>query len=406
MPRGKRKMISVKKSGAVATKKSNCDQQQDSTVCIPDNQDGCIKVTVTKGKNVGCKRVIHSKDQGKGKKNFCQEKPRELESEDDNFEGREQVASGSAIIEDDNIIQMEVGETDFLSDGEIQEGDGMENITFNTSISHSRSRSQSVTGEGETEVNSGSSTESKTSIQEKMYSQGEKSAECANSRKQQKKNSARRRRRSSSVSHSRSQGKAKRRSMERRIDELSKNILVMQQMMLKQGDAGGTTASNGGSPRPKNRGKTTNVTKFGRSDSETTIYKNVLQQVDLVKYDRKAKARSIGVNRFSSSSSDDRHLDSSNELWDFEDMFIAECAEEARHSREGSNPREEGCQEDQGDQIMREAEAAKARMFTTPGKHNSPKVKQAMLTGRSLIKTLTAVRFTLTTTTQLLMKSI
>ena len=79
--------------------------------------------------------------------------------------------------------------------------------------------------------------------------------------------------------------------MERCIDELSKNILVMQQMMLKQGDAGGTTASNGGSPRPKNRGKTTNVTKPSRSDSETTIYKNVLQQVDLIKYDRKTKAR-------------------------------------------------------------------------------------------------------------------
>ena len=99
------------------------------TVCVPDNQDGRIKVTVTKGKNVGHKRVIHSQDQGKGKKKFCQEELRETESEDQNIEGREQVASGSAIIEeDDNIIQMEVGETDFLSDGEIQEGDGMENI--------------------------------------------------------------------------------------------------------------------------------------------------------------------------------------------------------------------------------------------------------------------------------------
>ena len=65
-------------------------------------------------------------------------------------------------------------------------------------------------------------------------------------------------------------------------------------------------------------------------------------------------------------------MDSSNELNDFEDMFIAECAAEAVDKQCNKLADEQGGdgfgQPEHGEQVVCEAEMAKAQMFTTPGK--------------------------------------
>ena len=88
--------------------------------------------------------------------------------------------------------------------------------------------------------------------------------------------------------------------MEKQIEELSKNVLAMQQMWLKQ-----QQPAPGGEKLNK-KGKTSIVPKRRPEiplvgvESETTIYKNALEQVNLDKFRKKDRERSEGYNRFSS----------------------------------------------------------------------------------------------------------
>ena len=73
-----------------------------------------------------------------------------------------------------------------------------------------------------------------------------------------------------------------------------------------------------------------------QSVSEQTIYKNALEQMDVVEFNQQCKERSLGQNRFSSSSSDDDIPCSIHQDINYEqaNAFIAECEAEARRGRE------------------------------------------------------------------------
>ena len=163
--------------------------------------------------------------------------------------------------------------------------------------------------------------------------------------------------------------------MQWQISELSRNMILMQEIFMKQNkqsseDSGQVKAQKG--ERTLNPGKVNSNPKPSQSD--TTVYQNVLEQVKENPLHVRDRNKMQGNNHFSSSSSDvDYNFNSSNQLMDFEDMFIAECEVEAwvqsdSHDHQSQVRTAEPVQ-DHEDDIVQEAEATKARMFTMPGKN-------------------------------------
>ena len=152
------------------------------------------------------------------------------------------------------------------------------------------------------------------------------------------------------------------------MDEINRNILAMQQIMMQQAESSKQSEYS----EFNNKIGTNQVAK---NTSETTIYQNALEQVDFNKFSDRASRRSLGLNRFSSSSSEEDNVASNNEFNDFEDLFIADCAAAATdgraRERSGSTaaPVQREVDLDIADRAVREAEAGKARMFMTPGKN-------------------------------------
>ena len=143
--------------------------------------------------------------------------------------------------------------------------------------------------------------------------------------------------------------------------------------------------------------------KKGKSDSQTvgmsldtTVYKNLLKEVSQtdkpkeiqvntdidvdseitfrIKNNMIADCEQPEVERRESMSSEEK-IDTSDELIEVDcECFIAECREEAR-SQQKKNKSQEGEQGDKprefpGDRLIREAESARARMYTILGNNN------------------------------------
>ena len=161
-----------------------------------------------------------------------------------------------------------------------------------------------------------------------------------------------------------------RESVQDKLDKLSNALVQMQSMMVKRGMF---------DPPAGNSNNESN--KFGDrnskpSGSETTIYCNAVEFRDPnIEQNDITEEREVPVvkEKRDSTSSEDQ-VDTSDELIEFDehDKFISECRREVTLQHNGPStsgyqqprqPREES----RGDQIVKEAESAKARVLATPG---------------------------------------
>ena len=184
--------------------------------------------------------------------------------------------------------------------------------------------------------------------------------------------------------------------MGNRIDTLSSTLLAMKELL---------TANNSNSmqqQRPetnnttKEMGKTNNVGNKGdnveTSMSDTTIYQNVLQKDKrVVEVDHEITLnipddKRVMENCYSTSSEEQDQVDMSDEMMvvetvDIAEQFIVDCENEARRRKRGYPSEDEhpipmqpekvqGNARELADNEIRKAEAAKARMFATPGEMN------------------------------------
>ena len=182
----------------------------------------------------------------------------------------------------------------------------------------------------------------------------------------------------------------KRQSVEDKLDTLSQAVTSLQSMMVKKGffDSPAKKVMHNTRKKKSANSKGGNTPKKGEklgldgSNSETTIYQNAVEfmEVDTEYNVEKEKEKgkfcdtddpeiTFKVRQRDSTSLEDQ-VNTSDELMeiDINEQFIAECAAEARNSRqkdarEPHTPKEIST----GEQIIQESEAAKARMFKTPG---------------------------------------
>ena len=183
--------------------------------------------------------------------------------------------------------------------------------------------------------------------------------------------------------------KMDRKSMEEKLDTLSDALFGLKEMFLQKtlGDHSDMSDKKKKDKQTENsaRDKSTDRTS-NNSNSDTTVYQNALlrtdQELNEVQVDNEISFKKK-ANRDSSSSED--RMDTSDETLEFDaqhhnelnQRFISDYKEEAQCRKRGypeeeddKIPREKTPREIADDKI-REAEAAKARILTTPGKVNS-----------------------------------
>ena len=171
--------------------------------------------------------------------------------------------------------------------------------------------------------------------------------------------------------------------MEDKIDLLSTSLKAMQEMMAEKGFLGQEgTAKN---YDPGENAKVNKDSKSQVSSLQTTIYKNAVKRVQT----GNPEITFLVKEKRDSTSSEDR-IDTSDELMEIDDVhnqFIADCQrrakddemqrreEERRHDKEPrrqrDRPGECNKQLDESQQVIREAEASKARLFGTKGIYNN-----------------------------------
>ena len=171
------------------------------------------------------------------------------------------------------------------------------------------------------------------------------------------------------------------RSVEDQVEELSSTVKVMQDMMREKGIL--EEFQKGTSLDKRNKEKEKRKSQKGKpndSVSDTTIYEEAVehdksydneigQNTELVvDTDISFKLNGKQTKGCESSLSEDQ-IDTSDELMDV-DNFIADCAKQARDQRfydkqNDCQDREKGVS--QADRMIRDSEAAKARMMATPG---------------------------------------
>ena len=169
--------------------------------------------------------------------------------------------------------------------------------------------------------------------------------------------------------------------MEKKMDEISTALFAMQNIMTQQGmfNVDGKVAGS-------QLGNEASAKSSGISTSGTTIYKNAVVQDDNESDDNDSeiilnfKGKDKVVDQVSQQISSDEHGDTSEELLNVTEQFIADCAAEAerRMSLDDQDPPANA----RAVMMLKEAEASKARMLATPGKdetqHGSNKVNVQM----------------------------
>ena len=186
--------------------------------------------------------------------------------------------------------------------------------------------------------------------------------------------------------------KAKRQSVEARLDMLSSTLLAVKELLTKSGITGeGITDDRNKKETEgkKNSGKVDYYVMTTNSQSETTIYQNSLNQTAVspeqtiqvvdeeISFKKNNQPHTERFDQFDKinerdSSSSEERIDTSDELIDMEmdvhDKFIADCAsEERRHKQQqpGENREQQQCNEaiERSDNMIREAKAAKIRVI-------------------------------------------
>ena len=197
--------------------------------------------------------------------------------------------------------------------------------------------------------------------------------------------------------------KKKHNSLQEKLDDVSSMLKIMQEMMVKKGffaEEKGKSNTKENSQlvgRKQNKGSRGEIndnvnnadnstTSQTHSNSETTIYREAVlpeQQLVVNKISSDKDMVQIVDNEISfhvkrkDSTSSDEQIDTSDELLDV-DKFIADCQEDARRQSKESHPsgRDDqitddghghGHHQSQADQVVKEAEASRARMIATPG---------------------------------------
>ena len=175
-------------------------------------------------------------------------------------------------------------------------------------------------------------------------------------------------------------------AFQERLDTMSSTLLAMKELMVQSGLTGKLQGD---------KEKTGRDNLATESTSETMIYKNALKKsspneiVEVI--DAEVSFKVKGTDRNNSSSSDEDKIDTSDEMLELGEVnevnenvesFIADCAAEAARSRKRSMSRQEETErsecdrqrlmdedpQQQAEKLIREAEASKARILTTPGK--------------------------------------
>ena len=199
---------------------------------------------------------------------------------------------------------------------------------------------------------------------------------------------------------SKSKGERKtsvRRSMEEKLDSLTNSVQAMQQLIMQKGyiDSG-----TGECDQTMSLVQNTNVHEKRANGPETTIYQNAIQPAMQLNGEQLPNELDSvnAANKRNSSSSEDDPIDTSDELIeaDIAGKFIKECLitsdKRTRGGTPGHNEQRETSPDDsqpstshhdealeRAEQMVKEAESAKARMFGIPGNNNMVAIKQATI---------------------------
>ena len=157
---------------------------------------------------------------------------------------------------------------------------------------------------------------------------------------------------------------ARRRSVEDKVDELSTTVLAMQEMMQEKGIL------------EEFKSKIKKKGELDTSVSDTTIYKEaVRQESELTRPEESSIVETIETlvdpeitfkeKRISSSS--DEPIDTSDELLDDVDNFIADCAREGQRMKQNIAEETGKRSQSQGDRLIHQTEEGRARAMATPG---------------------------------------
>ena len=168
--------------------------------------------------------------------------------------------------------------------------------------------------------------------------------------------------------------------MDDKIEKLSDALLVMQDMMLKKG-VFEPQQEMGKSIKPTGKNKQGNkVDKSSGSSSVTTIYQNSVEKVlELRVVPQQLILRndpeiSFKTTHLRDSTSSEDQVDTSDELIDIDLNNVVGGKDKARQPNEGGRQPAVRMVKDKGDDALKEAEAAKARMYATPGEETSDMV--------------------------------
>ena len=165
-----------------------------------------------------------------------------------------------------------------------------------------------------------------------------------------------------------------------KIEKLSDALLAMQYMMLKKG-VFELQQETGRSVKLPGKNKQGNkVDKSSGSNSVTTFYQNAVEKVSeprvipqqlILRDDPEISFKAIHLR---DSTSSENQVDTSNELIDIDLNNVVGGDDKARQPNEGGRQPTGRTAKDKGDDVLKEVEAAKARMYATPGEETSDMV--------------------------------
>ena len=169
-------------------------------------------------------------------------------------------------------------------------------------------------------------------------------------------------------------------SVEDCLDQLTNSVQAMQEMMMiqqtnqRQEDKDTRKMKRSQTEEKKNEGNQTN----DGNESDTTIYQNILNKTPQKEEIRVDSEITFNETRMRDSTSSEDQINTSDELMDVDinEQFIAECATQAERKRGTKRPMHEEAEDwndlrqnkpSRGEEMVKEAEASRARIFGTPG---------------------------------------
>ena len=270
--------------------------------------------------------------------------------------------------EDDNLVEIEVTGREFQSggeEGEVETSDEEQDVTFGGSQNNNAQAMDFQTSQSTFDGDNATLDEENEDFDGTLdRSQEEDEPEATECRKAKVKDGA--------ASEDRNE------RIEARIEQLSNNLIAMQNLMMQQQRQQIQPRGKGISVTVPNNNALL-VADQGGSGSMTTIYKDALEFQDKVDkvVDPKLSKRD--------SSSSEEQVNTSDELMEIDDeanRFISNCIAESQKGATGGQqmqdpqPSTSGYRAQRpmtrGEEMIKEAETAKARMLATSGNDKSP----------------------------------